>query len=1185
MKTTFANIISLIISVILVTSNIMVFSEEIPPVTMLDLDYTRDVFISDISELVGAREKYGTNSGFNTGLKEDFTSTMLPGYSNGVLNYDNASYKFGPLGSKGNPSDAPNAIHAFDGNPIVIDLKDGFYSSIRFIANSTSSSHANAKVTISYLGEMNPQDTGITRIASFRTEASPLISGEHKVGRTGALRLGNPDPGSYSGYLYGYYITPDPNKIVTEIQIDCSYAVVFAVTTIGVGSHVLGNNIETFISSLPSVDDIHLLYRSKILALRNIINEAAHQGIHEDTIVGIDKFRALEEKIQFLVESENEIKLHVKPFPIGDDNHVGTFENPLASLEGARKAVRSIGKEKTVRVIFHEGDYAFDQGVYFDAEDSGTEEAPVIYEAAENERVVFKGSRKLNYEQFKPVEDPFILERLPVESRSKVKVLDLREQGVNEIVPFVPHMQNEGLNGEYVSFYINGKEQPISQWPNGDGNYAVWSKVISPGSSETKPNTGTGGVIEYTEDRPSGWLEAKDLYFGGYPGYDYRYERLAIKSIDPDKKTITMAHGSMHGFVNDASKRWKVFNLLEEIDTPGEWYIDRDTMQMYYYPMDDLPVHTFEMAWLRDDLIHIENAHDIKFVGIEFSQTCGNAIVLQNSVQRITIENCTFSYIGTKGVYITGSVRGQIENNSYNIINGGRNCIIRNNKFQYIGSSAVDIIGGNRDTLDRGENVVNNNYIYNASRLARNRPNVEVKGVGNYVEHNVIHNSPFHAINFNGNNHSIRYNELYNVSREVYDAAVIYSGRNLIMRGSEVAYNYVHDYLRKDEKLGYDVVGVFLDDRMSGVNVHHNIFVNGSTAVQIGGGQDNIVAHNIMLNMQGRVLNTDNRGETWQVDWNLEEALQRAVNPPFGALYNSAYPRLPDSNADPRPPHRNVITNNVSNKSLQIHNRLAELGTVQNNILVSQLSDFINPEEQDYRVRSGSDIHIQLPDILTETFDLNQIGMTILEKPNAKNSSFHLIYPRNGEGNINPSECRFSWEEALHADKYRLVIATDPNMENIIFDRESDYNYMAVGDLPTNHTKYYWKVYAINISRAINSTWECSGQPYIFYISSPIVHSGYTLKEYSDGTAAVEMKLNNRYTQSQEYTLIAVVKDHSGSVVSVTIMKDTLEGNARDYVAELILPEDLPVNGKIECFVWNDDSLMPLMSSKIVIHY
>jgi len=75
----------------------------------------------------------------------------------------------------------------------------------------------------------------------------------------------------------------------------------------------------------------------------------------------------------------------------GKDSNDGSLQKPLASFEAAQKVVRAAkqsGFKGSIEVIVRGGTYYFPQTIEFNAEDSGTKSAPIIWKAAPGEKVI-----------------------------------------------------------------------------------------------------------------------------------------------------------------------------------------------------------------------------------------------------------------------------------------------------------------------------------------------------------------------------------------------------------------------------------------------------------------------------------------------------------------------------------------------------------------------------------------------------------------------------------------------------------------------------------------------------------------------------------------------------------------------------------------------------------------------------
>jgi hypothetical protein len=91
-----------------------------------------------------------------------------------------------------------------------------------------------------------------------------------------------------------------------------------------------------------------------------------------------------------------EVVVHVAP--TGDDAADGSRAKPVASLIGARDAVRRLraeGKAGPVRVVVADGTYRVAEPLVLRPEDGGSAEAPVRYEAAPGAKPVLSGGRKI----------------------------------------------------------------------------------------------------------------------------------------------------------------------------------------------------------------------------------------------------------------------------------------------------------------------------------------------------------------------------------------------------------------------------------------------------------------------------------------------------------------------------------------------------------------------------------------------------------------------------------------------------------------------------------------------------------------------------------------------------------------------------------------------------------------------
>ena len=796
--------------------------------------------------------------------------------------------------------------------------------------------------------------------------------------------------------------------------------------------------------------------------------------------------------------------------PSGNDGANGTINSPVATIEGARDRIRKYkrvnGKNGKYTVIFREGVYHFNKSAEFTEADSGYKNNPIVYKAYDGENVKFSGAVSVDVSDFRKVTDREILQRLPDSSREKVGYLDLKEQGITkDMIPSVPNTvcragdMRSSSSFNDVSVILDGEEQPISQWPNGRYNYATF-KTVSAGANKD----GKGGTFEFSDVNPIKWMNAKDIYLEGFFGYDYTQYRTRLQSIDPVKKEITLRYGSV---TSTQSKRWKALNLLEEIDIPGEWYIDRDNMILYYYPRYNLSQSKMEITVFADRMIKLAatgglaNAPDnITFDGITFENTRNGGIYGGLGADNITIKNCTFHNVDGYSIFVDGRGGQNIrfgehdewETLNTSTIDGGNNWVIENNIFYQLSSSVLEILGGGdwRD-LTPSNHKLRNNYVTLAQLESPGGTyGIAMTGCrGTYVENNLIHNLPFHAINDNGRGNYIRYNEINNAIKSTSDSGAIYSGRTLIGRGTEIAYNFIKDVNHQIDGQGQHNRAIYCDDEISQQIIHHNILVDGDKAITFGGSSGQVYDNTAVDMITGYHVHA--YGGQWTAAQIAKydkwvNAVSRGMNAKDYEFYNKKFPEImkeyefyknsPDGVCEAL---YNVITDNVG---FNIGDEMPDDqyfidrgGIAYGNDKYTEYDAFVDPDNYDYRIKKDSQVYKDHPGLVSEDFDLSQIGIQWDEFGSKERVTglrdFKMIYPQNGASGIDRQSVNFVWQQSVNADKYLFELSDTPDFSNIIA-KDYTYDNVYVVDELNKETTYYWRVTAINETRALRGEWK-----------------------------------------------------------------------------------------------------------------
>ncbi|MBT7298296.1 MAG: hypothetical protein HN849_02220, partial [Victivallales bacterium] len=267
--------------------------------------------------------------------------------------------------------------------------------------------------------------------------------------------------------------------------------------------------------------------------------------------------------------------IHVSP--TGRDANPGTEAAPFQTLTRARDTARSAKAKGAVTVWLHGGTYWQPTPLLLGPEDSGTAKAPIPYRAVKGEQVWLNGGVLLPPQAFGPV--TVGKSRLPEEARKQVRQAKLPAKVIAQLSPVWPDTwwttRTLTANSE---LFAGDRRLPLARWPNDD--YTTFGEIVEPGVKG-----GADPVFTYTGDRPARWSAAENPFLYGYWKRGYRAEFIRIKAIDPEKRTIQLAATNSLGALEDGgASRYFAVNLLEELDVPGEWFLDRKTGILYLWP-------------------------------------------------------------------------------------------------------------------------------------------------------------------------------------------------------------------------------------------------------------------------------------------------------------------------------------------------------------------------------------------------------------------------------------------------------------------------------------------------------------------------------------------------------------------------------------------------------------------------
>lgn len=354
-----------------------------------------------------------------------------------------------------------------------------------------------------------------------------------------------------------------------------------------------------------------------------------------------------------LLSAQTEITLYVSPS--GSDHHPGTAEKPMATLEYAwKKASRQAGRRSIT--IYCEGTNYLSAPILITNETSGTPEHPIRFSSYPGQKAVISGSRILRNLRWKEYKNGIM--------QAKVE---------EELIP--------------DQLFVNGKKQISARYPNFDPNIRIFNGYAADACSPER--------VKNWSSPAGGYLHA--MHSREWGGYQYSIEgkdakgELILKGGFQNNRQMGMHHTYR-----------MVENIFEELDAEGEWYFDKETHTLYFYPPRELDLQTalFEVPQAENLFIlkgkpgspvrhvsvdHLELTQTLRtFMKTNEPLLCsdwkiyrGGALIIENA-EKCSVNGCYLHDIGGNAIFFS----------NYN-----RNHRVSQNHITRIGASAVCFVG------------------------------------------------------------------------------------------------------------------------------------------------------------------------------------------------------------------------------------------------------------------------------------------------------------------------------------------------------------------------------------------------------------------------------------------------------------------------------------------------------------
>jgi len=552
------------------------------------------------------------------------------------------------------------------------------------------------------------------------------------------------------------------------------------------------------------------------------------------------------------------------------DKGTGCLTAPFCTVEQAIAAAR--GADGAAEIILLDGEH-FTKGITLTHEDSGI---TIRGEGC----ATLTGGVTVPRDRF-TTPSPDILSLIPEAARSHIKAVELAAEGLTkddwgEVYAIgsrhTARKYDNGKVGDNIELFLGGRRLHLARYPNGNDFLQIEAVADVGDVAEFPPQNyfpdwvnrrnhrgGTYIMDRETNRRVMTWRRPETAWLFGYLYWDWADSSTPV-TFKTENRIINPEYVSSYSV--RAGANYYFYNIIDELDEEGEFYLDRDTGMLVFW---DSGVGDLEISLCRKPLISAADVHNVTLCDLALKCTRVDGIVFTGE--------CNDNVLS--GLTVTNAAGNAI------VINGYRNRIDRCD-LSHTGKGGIRVTGGVRETLTPGANLITNNFIHDYSEVyLTDQPGVFMEGVGNVCAHNEICRAPHMAVEYYGNEHLIEYNYIHETVLQSTDAGAVYSGFNWTERGTVIRYNIFENIGAGEHRPS----AIYWDNGLSGQTAVNNIFINVKKhALLIGGGSEEVICGNIMINCGDSPV----RYEDWVRDGFVNDGHARAsVNTPTSLHWNN----------------------------------------------------------------------------------------------------------------------------------------------------------------------------------------------------------------------------------------------------------------------------------------------------------
>ena len=786
------------------------------------------------------------------------------------------------------------------------------------------------------------------------------------------------------------------------------------------------------------------------------------------------------QKVEDLGAAKNEVNV-ISPIAIkgayelyvdsmkGNDKNPGSIDKPFATIERALTYVEVLQTMdvKGVVVFLREGTYFVHESIKLNERHSGKNGIPLIISAYNNEKVVITSSVSISGSAFKPVADAAIMDRLRDSAKGAVVQVDLKSLGITQLGKIV----GGNLGGPNYQIYVNGNEYIPARYPNAT---KLWVgevldqgpiTIFEQGSAGSANMDSTGIEFKMQDFRPTLWQNDGNIWLKGSMYAEWDIKNIRVAEIR--RESIKLDGGAAYGAQSLQTNTYYYYNILEELDAPGEYYVDLNTGILYLYSVPNMDQAAVTYSGNTDALFMMSGTKNVVLNGLTIEGGAGTGLHMVNCEQTI-VQNATINKVNT-GVYM----------------NECKKSGIIYSEISEIANRPVEIhpVQVNFDYTP-AHNFVQNCYIHNTGTTNPKYCGIYVRGTGNVVSHNLLQGGFSVSIYLQYAKECIvEYNEIVGSPTGTNDGGAIYTPSETLGTGNHIRYNYIHDIGRFSEK--HDPWGVYFDHGTNMNFAYGNVMVNVPGGFHNNGGSENVIMNNVVMNVEKRPESTVAINGSTNLDgYALDEKESGKVLKSYDAYmalseekkneYKTRYPqtvalfeKIGEALASETgvktvgvyAAHDNYVANNIVYNHGGINVRGENTKYVNNRIFSTD--PFVDVANHNFNLKNPGGVKFDYV-----ALDMDRVGVITDKKQGI--GGFEGIMPVQGEQKANSLELLIRWSIAAGADTYELKIATNAEMtENLrTITLETTQMWFVTDPYFNYDTTYYWTVTAYSTAES-----------------------------------------------------------------------------------------------------------------------